>query len=532
VSYFLIGGRIANNAGKSLDLSAFPVVNLTPPSWPATVTFGQQAILTMGTWQGNIDAQRSLIFLLQPLSTGVRGTTNYKGALPNTLYVHTPGSPAVAGDTIYIEERVYAPGTPLATIQNDSDGSAALAKATSAGIVITAQVDPFIATVAISNYVTGEDAPVAPFTPIVFSGGTPPYSNIAASPALPAGFALNTGNGQITGTPINPQTQIAITISGRDSTGQTAQGTFNLTVTSASSGSLVALPIPCEGIVSGFGSSTTYSGTALQNAGGVHLGPVVDPTGAGATGPWRVHRVKDDATNYPPISGSSAWRAELAWALDQYRFLVGVDHWLAWVYYMPSTEAVTEGAIGVTNDELVNMQVHTPFGGATTPSFAYGMAGQPITGALHGRRFLRTAGNTTTVAAGGSLPSGGNISNADIILPGLPQVNTLVSVIAHWRPGWASSYSPRIDLWERFGNGVYNVSINNYTNLTGYNYLGANASWADYPRLGIYKFSETQGNWRNPAISFTMTPLFYARSLDGSSLFTAAQTAIANAVGF
>ncbi|MDO7775725.1 putative Ig domain-containing protein, partial [Escherichia coli] len=59
---------------------------------------------------------------------------------------------------------------------------------------------------------------MTPTTPVTATGGTAPLT-WTVSPALPAGLALNSSTGQITGTPNATQSSTAYTITARDARG-------------------------------------------------------------------------------------------------------------------------------------------------------------------------------------------------------------------------------------------------------------------------------------------------------------------------
>lgn len=71
-----------------------------------------------------------------------------------------------------------------------------------------------------------------PFIPVTVSGGTSPL-HYAVTPDLPAGLALNPGNGQITGAATVTAPAADYSVSIMDDAGATTSNTFNLTVNSA-----------------------------------------------------------------------------------------------------------------------------------------------------------------------------------------------------------------------------------------------------------------------------------------------------------
>ncbi len=79
-----------------------------------------------------------------------------------------------------------------------------------------------------SKALTINTAAVA-FTPVTRTGGTTPF-NFAIAPDLPAGLALDTTTGQITGTPTATEAATNHTVTITDSVGATTNKTFSLTV--------------------------------------------------------------------------------------------------------------------------------------------------------------------------------------------------------------------------------------------------------------------------------------------------------------
>ena len=101
------------------------------------------------------------------------------------------------------------------------------------------------------------NAPVAPFTPVTSSGGTPPFS-YSISPALPAGLIFNTATGQITGTPLatSPSTVYTVTIT--DAVPTSTSATFTMSITNPTG---TQINLTSSAHVIGYGLPVTLSAT-------------------------------------------------------------------------------------------------------------------------------------------------------------------------------------------------------------------------------------------------------------------------------
>jgi len=91
---------------------------------------------------------------------------------------------------------------------------------------------PLAATTAVPTASLSFNAPITPVTPVTASGGTAPY-RFTISPTLPAGLALSSTTGQITGTPTAVLASRVETITVTDSKNATATATFNLAIPTA-----------------------------------------------------------------------------------------------------------------------------------------------------------------------------------------------------------------------------------------------------------------------------------------------------------
>jgi hypothetical protein len=86
-----------------------------------------------------------------------------------------------------------------------------------------------IVSTSVSSVTTTQFLETTPFTPITFTGGTPPVSYVV-SPSLPTGLNINSLTGTISGIPTTTLTNTSFTITVTDSLGVFNSNTFNLTV--------------------------------------------------------------------------------------------------------------------------------------------------------------------------------------------------------------------------------------------------------------------------------------------------------------
>jgi hypothetical protein len=107
---------------------------------------------------------------------------------------------------------------------------------------------------------TGAVSDIYQTTNLGASGGLPPYTWSISVGSLPAGLALNTSTGAITGTPTGPTGTANFTAQVKDSTNATATGNFSIVVNPVLSVSTSSLPNATVG--------SSYSAT-LAAAGGI-----------------------------------------------------------------------------------------------------------------------------------------------------------------------------------------------------------------------------------------------------------------------
>jgi hypothetical protein len=122
-------------------------------------------------------------------------------------------------------------GTPQTTLSmatftvtvNDAVGAGSAKTFT---LTITAALTT---TQAVPSVVGGINVPIPPTTPVVASGGSPPYHYALSGGPLPAGMSFDTSTGAISGTPTT-QAITTFTVTVTDGAGATSSKTFTLRV--------------------------------------------------------------------------------------------------------------------------------------------------------------------------------------------------------------------------------------------------------------------------------------------------------------
>ena len=141
-------------------------------------------------------------------------------ALPAGLSFNTANGQITGTPTAAAAQATYT-----VTITDANNASA------SAGFSLTVN-GVLAATQAVPTTSLTQNHAATPFTPVTGAGGTAPLT-FAVAPALPAGLAYNTANGQITGTPTAVSAATTYTVTVSDSNSAHATATFSLTVNAA-----------------------------------------------------------------------------------------------------------------------------------------------------------------------------------------------------------------------------------------------------------------------------------------------------------
>ncbi len=102
------------------------------------------------------------------------------------------------------------------------------------------------ATQAVASIIGAVNAPLGAFTPVIATGGTPPYRYGLAGGALPAGLSFSSSTGQVSGTPLAPLSTTTFAVTVTDAVAATSTRTFDLTVTGAVFPLITTQVVPSE----------------------------------------------------------------------------------------------------------------------------------------------------------------------------------------------------------------------------------------------------------------------------------------------
>jgi uncharacterized protein with beta-barrel porin domain len=181
--------------------------------------------LSVGAGLSTAQAVASTSLVANVAATAFTPVTASGGTSPYTFAV----SPALPAGLSLNTSTGQVTGTPTAgspsatytvtvTDANGSTSSKTFTLQVSEALVATTQVE--VATLEIA-------AEAGPFTPVVASGGTLPYS-FGVAPALPAGLSLNATTGQISGTPQQSTAMADYVVTITDSRGERVQRAFRM----------------------------------------------------------------------------------------------------------------------------------------------------------------------------------------------------------------------------------------------------------------------------------------------------------------
>lgn len=362
---------------------------------------------------------------------------------------------------------------------------------------------PFTATLVTPtlSWTTGQS--VSAMTPVVFSGGVPPY-NVTVSPLIP-GLTVRSSDGQINAGTAGSVTATAnYRFTGQDQVGTVQFQDVSITITSAVSALRLLVPYS----VDANGTSQAWViGNADVNGGDgvVRWGSRSDPGGT-ATSVF-INRLR---SGDPQMSGS-VQRSE---AVQRYNpsnssnatpssnsFLwVDQSNWVAFAHWIPSNSgssgwpSVASPTVG-GDDRQTFFQVHSNDG--NSPPFSMELKGDGL------MRYY-TVAHTTNGSAG-----------ADVLIstPFEPQRDIWMKHIMHYT---RSETSPLIEIWRAYGNGSY-TKVFTYTTLFG----NAQApDTDDYPKGPLYKYGALTYGTRTDRYCY-----FYGLGKDvGANLLSQAQT--------
>ena len=261
----------ANSAASFTPVTAAggtaPVVYSVSPTLPASLSLNTANGAITGT-----PASSAASVDYTVTATDVNGATSAKtfalaisAALTTTLVIATETltansaasfTPVTAADGTTPLVYSISPALPTGLAINASTGaitgtptaSAALTNytvtatdansATSAKVFALVVAGPLAATQAVPVKTVGALSPVASFTPVIGSGGTAPLT-YGVLPALPAGLAMASASGAITGTPTATSSVTIYTVTVSDTLSANVTNTFSLTIVEALTAAVV-----------------------------------------------------------------------------------------------------------------------------------------------------------------------------------------------------------------------------------------------------------------------------------------------------
>ncbi|MCF8506358.1 MAG: hypothetical protein K9G59_15710 [Caulobacter sp.] len=223
---------------------AAPTITVSTTSFPSTIAVGGTTQLTFTLTNPN-PVQITGVAVSLSLPFGLVINQNNGGQFVNNCTngslsgstggasVSLSGAQINAGSscTFTVVVRGAASGAPSV-----STGTPAATAATPgvAGTPLTLAVNPALTTTqAIASVGLRQDLAVTPFIPVTAAGGVPALHYGLSGPGLPAGLSFSTTTGQITGTPLSPQSRSTYTVTVTDAstpTALTSSKTFDLTV--------------------------------------------------------------------------------------------------------------------------------------------------------------------------------------------------------------------------------------------------------------------------------------------------------------
>lgn len=452
------------------------VANTAPPAWPATINFGTKAVGTIGTWTGSIHAVRSYEYYI-----GVPDSTPDFG--PQSLFEHTPRSPAVAGNTLYVIERVYDAAT----------GTIEVGSAVSAGKVISAAIATFAAaltTEGAAGYPWTQSSAISQANIATLSGGTQPWKldpTTPFSPALPAGISVSISGANViaTGTPSAVSSSTAYTINFKDSAGSPASASITFTASVAAASGVVPLPIVTPS------SHLALNGTVAVSGAGYKY-RITDPNYPGDVESRSEHYAFNDA--------------------DANDLQPGNDYWSAYSFAEDSVE-YTRPSTG--DDEMVVKQIHTRGQGATQPDKVMWLHRQ--TSSLRFSRSYNTKAYSTWANQGGANPD--VEATVHEYSEPIPPPGTTYYFIERYRPGYTTAHAPAWEVWiSRDNRATYQKIVNRTaaTDFNTYNVAGSGFG-GSYERIGPYKYNGSK--WNSAAIAMKFSKFAFKK---GTNLYAEA----------
>jgi sugar lactone lactonase YvrE len=385
---------LALNTGTGA-ITGTPTAASAAVSYTVTVTDANAATatanfsLTVNAAVAATQAVASTVLTQNHAATTFTPVTGTGGTAPLTYSV-SPGLPAgLALNPI----TGAITGTPTGMIVASSytvtvtDANAATATA-NFSLTVNAAV---VATQAVASTVLTQNHAATTFTPVTGTGGTAPLT-YSVSPGLPAGLALNTNTGAITGTPTGTSTASSYTVTATDANAATATANFSLTVNAA----VVATQAVASTVLTQNHAATTFTpvtgsgGTApltYSVSPGLPAGLMFDPSTGAITG---TSTVASAAVSYTvTVTDANAATATANFSLT-------VNAAVAATRAVAST-VLTQNHAATTFTPVTGMGGTAPLAYSVSPGLPPGLTFNANTGAITGTPTSARAASSYTV---------------------------------------------------------------------------------------------------------------------------------------
>jgi hypothetical protein len=352
------------------DSFTYTATNTTGTSAPATVTITITApTFTFSPAAGSLTAgEVGTAYTQSVTASGGTGPYTYavtNGALPAGLSLNS-STGEISGTPTAVETASF---TITATDANSATGSAAYSLQINAAPV-TITLSPA------AGSLTAGEVGTAYSQTFTASGGTGPYSYAVTNGALPAGLTLDTGTGDISGTPTAVETA-SFTITATDANSDTGDASYTLNVTAAPASISFS---PAGGALPEAMEEEDYSAEITVSGG---TGPYLFSISGGALPPGMILNVSTGALSGPLDADTEG----------SYSFTIAVSDSNNAVASASYTLEVKERTVTVTDKEVTVPAGSTP----ANVNLATGATGGPFIAASLGTIEPANAGTARIV---------------------------------------------------------------------------------------------------------------------------------------